>query len=125
MKSICNQAGIGLLRVPAGSEKVRVEVELCGGKPIGICHLMAKTIDKIKGLDQLAVWPNVYPSSLRDTLSLFPGKKPPAGMTCFGGLSNRGIVIGMCCANGPMIRMSQGRYVWEGADRRKSTLTSS
>lgn len=73
IESLCRQAGIALLKVPPGEEPVRpkhVVIGLPGGDPTTVADIYDKTLTQIKGLGSKNLG-HVYPTSLRDFLSLF------------------------------------------------------
>jgi hypothetical protein len=71
---MCRQFGIGLLKVPAGRAPMDptrdIVVDLFEGDPSVVPRCIGATLAAIKELDQRQL-ADIYPSSLRDLLSLF------------------------------------------------------
>ncbi|MBI2392821.1 MAG: hypothetical protein HYV09_24765 [Deltaproteobacteria bacterium] len=76
MRALCSQAGIGLLRVPAGKRPIDPErdiiIDLAGGEPNSVVAAVEHTLTEIKGVGQRHL-AHIYPTSLRDLLSLIGG----------------------------------------------------
>ncbi|HMY16570.1 MAG TPA: hypothetical protein PKA58_09640 [Polyangium sp.] len=78
MRAICAQAGIALIVVPPGNVPIdpnrHIAVDLAGGQPLVVAQSIEQTLEAIKGIGQRRL-ADVYPVSLRDSLSLFENQR--------------------------------------------------